>query len=88
MLYAFAVFALSVVASQELNPWKKDKGIVGLTSKFAIAQTTAIIAGFISYPFDTVRRRLQMQAEKVWRLTSFVPPPSFDSSLSFSHVDV
>ena len=27
----------------------KDKGIVGLFSKFAIAQTTAIIAGFISY---------------------------------------
>mmetsp|Transcript_761 Transcript_761/g.2060 ORF Transcript_761/g.2060 Transcript_761/m.2060 type:complete len:170 (-) Transcript_761:1198-1707(-) len=49
---------------KELNPWKKDKGIVGLASKFAIAQTTAIIAGFISYPFDTVRRRLQMQAEK------------------------
>merc|ERR1719183_1352395 len=49
---------------KELNPWKKDKGIVGLTSKFAIAQLTAIIAGFISYPFDTVRRRLQMQAEK------------------------
>merc|ERR1712196_559250 len=23
-----------------------------------------ILAGFISYPFDTVRRRLQMQAEK------------------------
>jgi len=49
---------------KELNPWKKDKGIVGFASKFAIAQTTAIIAGFISYPFDTVRRRLQMQAEK------------------------
>ena len=49
---------------KELNPWKKDKGMVGLLSKFAIAQTTAIIAGFISYPFDTVRRRLQMQAEK------------------------
>jgi len=49
---------------KELNPWKKDKGAVGLLSKFAIAQTTAIIAGFISYPFDTVRRRLQMQAEK------------------------
>ena len=38
--------------------------MIGLASKFAIAQTTAIIAGFISYPFDTVRRRLQMQAEK------------------------
>merc|ERR1712196_209679 len=49
---------------KELNPWKKDKGIVGLVSKFCIAQATAIIAGFISYPFDTVRRRLQMQAEK------------------------
>merc|ERR1712217_719332 len=49
---------------KEKNPWKKDKGIVGLFSKFCIAQTTAIIAGFISYPFDTVRRRLQMQAEK------------------------
>merc|ERR1719502_1591082 len=49
---------------KEKNPFKKDKGIVGLASKFAIAQTTAIIAGFISYPFDTVRRRLQMQSEK------------------------
>merc|ERR1711871_217152 len=49
---------------KELNPFKKDKGIVGLFSKFCIAQFTAIIAGFISYPFDTVRRRLQMQAEK------------------------
>merc|ERR1719450_1862425 len=36
----------------------------GLFSMYCIAQFTAIIAGFISYPFDTVRRRLQMQAEK------------------------
>merc|ERR1712216_364118 len=49
---------------QGVNPFKKDKGMLGLASKFAIAQATAIIAGFISYPFDTVRRRLQMQAEK------------------------
>jgi len=49
---------------KEKNPWKKDKGMVGLFSKFCIAQATAIIAGFISYPFDTVRRRLQMQSEK------------------------
>jgi len=47
-----------------MNPYKNDKGPVGLLSKFAIAQTVAIIAGFISYPFDTVRRRLQMQSEK------------------------
>jgi len=49
---------------KEMNPFKKERGIVGLASKFVIAQTVAIIAGFISYPFDTVRRRLQMQSEK------------------------
>merc|ERR1711957_496612 len=49
---------------KEKNPWKKEKGIVGPFSKFCIAQFTAIVAGFISYPFDTVRRRLQMQSEK------------------------
>ena len=46
------------------NPYKSEKGFVGLLSKFAIAQVTAITAGYASYPFDTVRRRLQMQSEK------------------------
>lgn len=46
------------------NPWKADKGAAGMASKFAIAQATAITAGYASYPFDTVRRRLQMQSEK------------------------
>jgi len=47
-----------------INPYRKEKGIVGLASKFAIAQCTAITAGYASYPFDTIRRRLQMQSEK------------------------
>ena len=47
-----------------INPFQKDKGLVGLGSKFAIAQATAITAGYASYPFDTIRRRLQMQSEK------------------------
>jgi solute carrier family 25 (mitochondrial adenine nucleotide translocator), member 4/5/6/31 len=47
-----------------INPYKKDPGFVGLASKFAIAQATAITAGYASYPFDTIRRRLQMQSEK------------------------
>lgn len=47
-----------------INPLKKEKGILGLASKFVIAQFTAISAGYASYPFDTVRRRLQMQSEK------------------------
>jgi len=47
-----------------INPFKNDKGFLGLASKFAIAQATAITAGYASYPFDTIRRRLQMQSEK------------------------
>ena len=48
----------------DMNPYKKDRGPVGLASKFGIAQFTAILAGYASYPFDTIRRRLQMQSEK------------------------
>merc|ERR1712151_654620 len=46
-----------------LNPYAHDKGVVGLISTFASAQTAIILGAGISYPFDTVRRRLQMQAE-------------------------
>lgn len=49
---------------REMNPYKKDLGIMGMASKFGIAQFTAIAAGYASYPMDTVRRRLQMQSEK------------------------
>merc|ERR1712204_116973 len=47
-----------------LNPWKKDKGIMGAASTFAAAQTAITIGAGATYPFDTVRRRLQMQSEK------------------------
>jgi len=47
-----------------LNPYRKQSDVIGLLSKFGIAQTTAITAGYASYPFDTIRRRLQMQSEK------------------------
>jgi len=46
------------------NPYQKESGLVGLGSKFACAQTAALSAGYASYPFDTIRRRLQMQSEK------------------------
>jgi solute carrier family 25 (adenine nucleotide translocator) protein 4/5/6/31 len=51
-------------SAREKNPYKNDLGAMGLLSKFAIAQSVAIAAGYASYPFDTVRRRLQMQSEK------------------------
>jgi solute carrier family 25 (adenine nucleotide translocator) protein 4/5/6/31 len=49
---------------REKNPYKNDYGLMGIASKFGVAQATAIAAGYASYPFDTVRRRLQMQSEK------------------------
>jgi len=49
---------------REKNPYKKETGLRGLVSKFAVAQFAALAAGYASYPFDTIRRRLQMQSEK------------------------
>merc|ERR1711879_824312 len=40
------------------------KGIMGAVSTFCAAQTAITAGAGISYPFDTVRRRLQMQAER------------------------
>jgi solute carrier family 25 (adenine nucleotide translocator) protein 4/5/6/31 len=47
-----------------LNPWKKDKGIMGALTTFGAAQTAITFGAAATYPFDTVRRRLQMQSEK------------------------
>ncbi|KAJ3182786.1 hypothetical protein HK101_009885 [Irineochytrium annulatum] len=47
-----------------LNPWDKDVTFLGIATKWAGAQFSVIMSGYVTYPFDTVRRRLQMQAEK------------------------
>jgi solute carrier family 25 (adenine nucleotide translocator) protein 4/5/6/31 len=49
---------------KERNPYKRSSQVAQIASTFAIAQASAILAGYASYPFDTVRRRLQMQSEK------------------------
>jgi len=46
-----------------LNPWAKDKNFIGIATKWIGAQFSVIMSGFVTYPFDTVRRRLQMEAE-------------------------
>jgi len=46
-----------------LNPWDKETTIRGIASKWAGAQVSVIMSGFVTYPFDTVRRRLQMESE-------------------------
>ncbi|KAJ3416739.1 hypothetical protein HDV05_000113 [Chytridiales sp. JEL 0842] len=47
-----------------LNPWDKEVTLRGVASKWVGAQISVILSGMVAYPFDTVRRRLQMQAEK------------------------
>jgi len=39
------------------------QGFRGIASKWAGAQFSVIMSGFVTYPFDTVRRRLQMESE-------------------------
>jgi solute carrier family 25 (adenine nucleotide translocator) protein 4/5/6/31 len=50
------------------NPWDTASSswrvyICGLAASFVLAQITSAIAAFVSYPLDTVRRRLQMEAD-------------------------
>jgi len=46
------------------NPYAKEQGIVAVVSKFIVAQIAVTASGLVAYPFDTVRRRLQMQSDK------------------------
>jgi len=46
------------------NPYAKEQGFVAVCSKFLIAQVAVTASGLAAYPFDTVRRRLQMQSDK------------------------
>jgi len=47
-----------------LNPYDKDKGMLGIVSSFlaATAARTAVMP--FNYPFDTVRRRMMLESEK------------------------
>lgn len=48
------------------NPYQKDENpLYRAASTFGCAQISAIAAGYVSYPFDTVRRRLQMQSDVI-----------------------
>ena len=45
-------------------PWIRDEGLKGIVCKFTTAQSAALCAAYASYPFDTVRRRLQADAQR------------------------
>jgi len=46
------------------NPYAKDVSVVGIVSKFITAQIAVTASGLVAYPFDTVRRRLQMESDR------------------------
>jgi solute carrier family 25 (adenine nucleotide translocator) protein 4/5/6/31 len=46
------------------NPYQKDVSMIGLASKFVVAQIAVSISGIAAYPFDTLQRRLQIEASK------------------------
>jgi len=50
----------------------KDEKNANILYKWAIAQAVTALAGILSYPFDTVRRRMMMQSgakEKLYKGT-------------------
>jgi len=46
------------------NPWQKEVSAIGLFSKFTVAQIAVSASGIAAYPFDTMQRRLQIEASK------------------------
>lgn len=49
---------------QDLNPYKKDKGMLGAVSSFVAVTTARTVIMPFNYPFDTIRRRMMLQSEK------------------------
>lgn len=63
VVYRGAQFGLQDIL-KAFNPYQKDFTPIGLASKFMVAQVAVAASGVISYPFDTMQRRLQIEASK------------------------
>merc|ERR1711935_572790 len=63
VVYRGAQFGLQDIL-KSFNPYQKDFTAVALASKFAVAQVAVSVSGIIAYPFDTMQRRLQIDASK------------------------
>lgn len=61
IVYRGAYFGLYDTAKGVLFKDDKDDKDANFFAKWAVAQAVTAMAGVISYPFDTVRRRLMMQ---------------------------
>ena len=49
---------------QDMNPYKTDKGMVGIVAAFVCATVARTITTPFNYPFDTVRRRMMLDSDR------------------------
>ena len=47
-----------------MNPYKQDKGVLGVVAAFTCATVARSITTPFNYPFDTIRRRMMLDSEK------------------------
>jgi len=46
------------------NPYQEEFSPIAVFSKFCVAQVAVSVSGVVAYPFDTMQRRLQIEASK------------------------
>merc|ERR1712070_775718 len=63
VVYRGAQFGLQDII-KAFNPLQKETTPLALFSKFCVAQIAVSVSGVVSYPFDTMQRRLQIEASK------------------------
>jgi solute carrier family 25 (adenine nucleotide translocator) protein 4/5/6/31 len=63
VVYRGAQFGIQDIV-KSFNPYQKEVSFIGLFSKFCVAQLAVSISGIVAYPFDTMQRRLQIEASK------------------------
>jgi len=63
VVYRGAQFGLQDTL-KAFNPYQQDFTPIGLVSKFCVAQLAVSVSGVVAYPFDTMQRRLQIEASK------------------------
>lgn len=63
VVYRGAQFGLQDII-KAFNPYQQDVTPIGIASKFCVAQVAVSVSGVVAYPFDTMQRRLQIEASK------------------------
>merc|ERR1711959_251680 len=63
VVYRGAQFGLQDII-KAFNPYQKELSTRGIVSKFIVAQIAVSVSGIAAYPFDTLQRRLQIEASK------------------------